>query len=292
MDDLNDIFRVVDTTGWGETKEDIRRMIANPDNKYILLISPENEIIAVTLTIQCGKIGFIGHVIVMPEFRGMGIGQEIMIEAINYLEFHGCTTIMLDAVQKAKSLYERVGFTFKMNSYRYFLDISTEEKKKALESLFQKKAEEDLKIFNTKDTDLQEILALDQVIFGCNRENLLIDFFEFFPESAFYSRDEKDEISGYCFGEFKDNTLYIRAGISNSLLDTTALIESIIVKANSKYKLEFVKIGLLENSVYGLPLIKKLGFKETSYSLRMFYGEETDVSFNPQIFAIGHPAKG
>ena len=34
--DFNDIFKIIDSVGWGETKEDIIRALKNPDNEYVL----------------------------------------------------------------------------------------------------------------------------------------------------------------------------------------------------------------------------------------------------------------
>ena len=71
-EDLEDIFRIADTTGWGETKDDILRYIRNPHHKYIMIVDPEGVIVAITLAVVYNEIGFIGHVIVEPELRGMG----------------------------------------------------------------------------------------------------------------------------------------------------------------------------------------------------------------------------
>ena len=290
-EDLEDIFRIADTTGWGETKDDILRYIRNPHHKYIMIVDPEGVIVAITLAVVYNEIGFIGHVIVEPELRGMGIGKEIMIEAINYLKYRGCKTIKLDAVQKARSLYERVGFQFEKNSLRYFLDLSTEEKKK---DFFERRKEftKVNPIHTAKECDLDEILIADEELFGCNREGLLKILFEDFPELALISRDTDDFLAGYSFGVVENKILRIRAGLSDSLETTINLINTAIASAIETHKIEGVSIGMVENTNWGVKAMEALGFEKTGFSLRMYYGEKSEATINPSYFAIGHPAKG
>ncbi len=290
-DDFKDIFRIAKTTDWDETLNDIQRYLRNPHHKYILLVNPEGVIIAITLTVTYGDVGFIGHVIVEPEMQGMGIGQEIMIEATNYLLYNGCKTIKLDAVQKARTLYERVGYKFELNSLRFYLDISTEEK----QALFKEKRMKFTKEFplhNVKEDDLAEILEADEEMFGCSREGLLKLLFEEFSEYAFITRDTNDFLAGYSFGVVENKTLRIRAGLSDSLQTTINLIDAAIITALETDEIEGVSIGMAENSKWGIKAMDALGFAKTGYSLRMYTGEKTEATNNPSYFAIGHPAKG
>ena len=290
-EDLEDIFRIADTTGWGETKADILRYIRNPHHKYIMIVNPEGVVVAITLAVAYDNIGFIGHVIVDPELRGMGIGQEIMIEAINYLKYMGCKTIKLDAVQKARTLYERVGFQFENNSLRYFLDLSTDEKKKQ----FAKRRKDFPKvnpIHTVKECDLDEILTADEELFGCKREGLLKILFEDFPELTLISKDTDDFLAGYCFGVVENKILRIRAGLSDTLETTINLIITAIVSAIDSHEIVGVSIGMVENTNWGVKAMEALGFEKTGFSLRMYYGEKSEATINPSYFAIGHPAKG
>lgn len=290
-DDYKDIFRIAETPGWGETLNDIQRYLRNPHHKYILLVNPEGVVIAVTLTVAYGEVGFIGHVIVVPEMQGMGIGQEIMIEATNYLLHNGCKTIKLDAVQKAQKLYERVGYVFELNSLRFYLDVSTEKKI----TQFKEKRKEYTKKFpvhNVKEDDLSEILTADEEMFGCNREGLLKILFEDFSEYAFITKDTNDFLAGYSFGVVENKILRIRAGLSDSLETTINLIDAAIITALEAHEIEGVSIGMVENTKWGVKAMDSLGFERTGYSLRMYTGEKTEATNNPSYFAIGHPAKG
>jgi len=57
-----------------------------------------------------GRAGFIGELIVAPEWRGHGIGRHLMEGAIRHLHARGVQTVFLDGVPLAVPLYERLGF--------------------------------------------------------------------------------------------------------------------------------------------------------------------------------------
>ncbi|NPE06937.1 MAG: GNAT family N-acetyltransferase [Asgard group archaeon] len=292
QEDFEDVYRLIDLTGWGETRADIKRTMLNPNTTYIAVIDNETaEMIGITLAASFGQIGVIGHVIVNPNFRGMGIGQELMNEAMRVLEFQGCKTIKLDAVAKAKTLYERVGFVFELNSLRYKIKI---ENPSNLDDLISKTKEYEQKfpVVNCKEDDLVQIIEADKELFGGNRENLLFPLFEDFPEFSFITRDRDNFLAGYLFGTLQNGALKLRAGVAHSFEATMDLIRAALEAAKTKEKVQIIALGILENSKWGIKALKELGFEQTSYSLRMYFGVKTPATTNPVIFAIGDPAKG
>jgi ribosomal protein S18 acetylase RimI-like enzyme len=292
MDDLDEIFEIIDLTGWGERKEDIQGVIKNPDNQYITAVDLEtNQMIGIILAVKNGNFGYVAHVIVRPEYRQMGIGQELMNEGMNHLKYHGCKTVKLDAVPQAITLYERTGFKPEIKSLRLLLDISTKELMDACKEN-RKKFAINCSIFSVKECDLSEILDIDREIFGADRRNFLMTLFDLYPEYTLIARDNKGKVLGYSFGLYKNNCLTLKAGMCDSVETCASLIDAAINEASVNESLKSVYIGTLENSKYGLEVLKTLGFKETKYSLRMYFGEKADTANNPKIFAIGDPAKG
>ncbi len=292
IEDLVSIVKVIDVTDWGETEADIRRALRNKNNKYITLISREEGfMVGITLAVSYGNIGFIGHVVTLPKFRNMGLGQELMIEAINLLKVKGCRTIKLDAVKKTESLYKRVGFTFEINSLRFKYEINSQEDiQKLLDRL--NSVEQQFPVFNIKEDNLSQIFEADKEIFGGNREDFLLSLFEEFPEYAFITQDIENYLAGYLFGTFQNGNLKLKAGISDSYNSTINLIKAALLTVKDSDDLKVISIGVLENSKWGIKAMEELGFKQTSFSLRMYFGEKSDASLNPVIFAIGDPAWG
>ncbi|MHA1503884.1 MAG: hypothetical protein ACTSPT_01685, partial [Candidatus Heimdallarchaeota archaeon] len=204
---------------------------------------------------------------------------------------NGCLTVKLDAVPNAKTLYERVEFKPELKSIRLLLDISSD----ALFDTYQKNREKlgkKIQVFNTKECDLSQIIESDLEIFGADRRNLLMTLFELYPDYAFLSRDKNDNLTGYLFGLYKNGCLTLKAGICDSKETCASLIDSAIITVKEKEQVQSIYLGTVENSKFGLEVLDTLGFKQTKYSLRMYFGKKAETANNPAIFAIGDPAKG
>lgn len=55
-------------------------------------------------------VGYLWGVYVLPEFRGHGIGSQLISECLNYLRKSGCQNVTLHAGEKSAALYRRHGF--------------------------------------------------------------------------------------------------------------------------------------------------------------------------------------
>ncbi|MBR3817838.1 MAG: GNAT family N-acetyltransferase [Clostridia bacterium] len=53
----------------------------------------------------------LGRLAVLKEYRGRGMGSEIVREALDYVKSAGGKTLMLHSQCRAKSFYENLGFT-------------------------------------------------------------------------------------------------------------------------------------------------------------------------------------
>jgi ribosomal protein S18 acetylase RimI-like enzyme len=57
---------------------------------------------------------YIGNLVVAPKYRGLGFGTEILKSSFKIAYEKGCERVLLDVIfenDKAKKLYERIGFT-------------------------------------------------------------------------------------------------------------------------------------------------------------------------------------
>ena len=60
-----------------------------------------------------GHVSVINDVYVLPEFRGIGIGKQLVIECMDKLKTHGAEAVRLTVLADNKAvveLYERLGF--------------------------------------------------------------------------------------------------------------------------------------------------------------------------------------
>lgn len=291
--DLPKIFTLIEKTGWGESFADIERAFEISPGGFLMLTSERtNELIGVAWVISYGETGFIGMVVVEPQYREQGIGQALMEEAIALLKSRGCKTIKLDAVQKAVSLYKRVKFKEELRSLRFYKEINEPEKLvKEINHKLNEKNRSRL-IFNIKEHDIAQILQKDRRIFGGDREPLLIALWREYPEFSFIAQTKKGELAGYLFGTYQKGILKLRAGVANDRRTMSHLLKGAITVAIDRGGFKKINIGLPEINQTAISLLEELGFSQSNYSLRMFWGEQSNATIHPTIFAIGHPAKG
>jgi predicted GNAT family acetyltransferase len=57
-----------------------------------------------------GHVSWLGTIVVAPEYRRQGIGQEITKNLIDYCRSKGCTSHLLTASEMGEPLYRRLGF--------------------------------------------------------------------------------------------------------------------------------------------------------------------------------------
>ena len=79
-----------------------------------LLAMLDNEAIACLRIIDYHKIG---RMAVLKEYRGMGLGAALLLEAVHICKLHGSTSIYLSAQTHAIAFYEKCGF--KVTSAEY-----------------------------------------------------------------------------------------------------------------------------------------------------------------------------
>jgi ribosomal protein S18 acetylase RimI-like enzyme len=80
--------------------------------------------LAIAPTTQgAGCFGYVDDVFVLEQYRGQGIGTELMREALNHARKSGCVRVELGTRQdniRARRLYERLGFE-EVDGVRYWL---------------------------------------------------------------------------------------------------------------------------------------------------------------------------
>jgi GNAT superfamily N-acetyltransferase len=57
-----------------------------------------------------GKVGWLGNIVVLPEYRGRGIGHALTAQLVDYFSRNGCSAQVLIATQMGEPVYRRLGF--------------------------------------------------------------------------------------------------------------------------------------------------------------------------------------
>ncbi|HUX14525.1 MAG TPA: GNAT family N-acetyltransferase [Spirochaetia bacterium] len=96
--------------GWNQDEGVWSRMIELCGRGAFCLVSGE-RIVATALALTYGtRLAWVGMVLTHPSFQKQGLGRLLMKQILTYCEAAGVMTIMLDATDAGRRLYESIGF--------------------------------------------------------------------------------------------------------------------------------------------------------------------------------------
>lgn len=273
--DLEFAASLTKTEGWhSETLLELQSFFEH-DPQGCFLYEENGTAVGMCIATAYQQTGFIGELIVARQFRGQGIGRELMQSAVQFLQSKQIHAIFLDGVQKAIPLYEELGFTSICRSLRFFGQIPAAESS-------------DVQPMNAED--LQEVIQLDKQTFGDDRSFFLKKRWQNYPDMALIWR-QNHQISGYLFGRVGIGG-WVTAGPWVNLKDQPANI-TLLSHFQAKIGNQPFSIGILENKKPIIPLIVMAGLQPRSDPpTRMILGVGENPGDNHQSIAIGSPAKG
>lgn len=109
-EDIAVCVRLGRSLGWNQTEHDWARL---------LTLDPDGLFVAEYRGTQCGavatvhygnKLGWMGMLMVHPDFRRRGIGSALMNHGIEYLRTKNVRRIKIDATDAGRSVFLRLGF--------------------------------------------------------------------------------------------------------------------------------------------------------------------------------------
>jgi GNAT superfamily N-acetyltransferase len=99
--------------GWGTYRQFhaiFTSYAANRSCRTFLARDGEGRVVATAVATRYASTGWIGHVFVRPDVRGLGLGTRLTSVALDILQRAGCATILLAATDIGRPIYERMGF--------------------------------------------------------------------------------------------------------------------------------------------------------------------------------------
>jgi glucosamine-phosphate N-acetyltransferase len=108
-----------------KAKSILKKIASNPDHVIFVATQGKRVIGSTTLLIEQkfihdgGKVGHIEDVVVSKEHQGKGIGEKIMLAALEYAKKQGCYKTILDCGNNVKPFYEKIGFKWNSNCMRF-----------------------------------------------------------------------------------------------------------------------------------------------------------------------------
>lgn len=203
-----------------------------------------------------GKAGWLGNIIVRPEWRGRGLGTALTRELMGFFKSQGCTSQLLVATELGEPIYNRLGFT--VSSRYVFLRNEQTAHLKAVRGVRPLEA-----------ADIPQVLEIDREVTGEER-------------AAFV---QKFIASGFVYGPGHKVDGFFLPGLSNGL--TLAQTEQAgLALLRFKMARGGPTVVIPEANRAALDLLKRSGYREFARAPRMFFGEE--VNWKPGgVFSRG-----
>ena len=120
-----DTLREASTISKDKALEILNNIKSNPNHIIIVAEMDDRVIGSTTLLIEPKFIhqgGFVGHiedVVVSKEFQGQKIGEKIIKYVLKVAEKHNCYKTILDCSDGVKQFYEKMGFKYHSNEFRF-----------------------------------------------------------------------------------------------------------------------------------------------------------------------------
>jgi len=203
-EDLGAAMRLKQAAGWNQTGQDwVNVMALEPEGCWVW--EQDAQVVGTTTAVCYGKeLAWIGMVLVLPEWRGKGIGRGLMDHALAWLEQRGIRQVKLDATDMGRPLYEKLGFYVEQPIERWGADggagggVTVEEASR------------------------EPLAAMDRECFGVDRTTLFESLLAAFPGQGGWRPGK-----GFCLGRPGSQAYYIGpcqavdAGVAGELIRAT-----------------------------------------------------------------------
>jgi GNAT superfamily N-acetyltransferase len=228
------------------------------------------------------SVGWIGMVLVHPDFRRFGIGSTLLKQCIAYLKENGVETLKLDATPMGSPVYEKLGFVAEYTLERWEGTLPA--------SLLSQNEKHPCEVRPLTSDLLKKVCEYDAPIFGTQREMLIQAWHKGWPEAALVAL-QNEAIVGYCLA---------RRGLNFDQLgpvigDTPAICESLFRAALERLAQLGSKkliVDALTIFTWTTELLQRAGFVHQRPFLRMAYGPNTTPGQPEKTFAICGPELG
>jgi GNAT superfamily N-acetyltransferase len=148
---------------------------------YPIVAEENNKIVGFGNGILNSAVGWLGNILVPPEYRRRGIGYQITKHLVNYFNNKGCTGQLLIASEMGKNIYKKIGFEIS-SAYHFF---NAESNPQAYER--------NINIKKIKEDDFLLFKKLDAEATGEKRYEFIK---RFLPAGWVYKKERSKNIEG------------------------------------------------------------------------------------------------
>lgn len=261
LSDIPFAQEIREIAGWNQTDSDWERLIHHEPEGCFLIECEGAPAGTATTTVHHGQVGWIGMVLIRPEFRRRGLATKLLTRCIEYLKPR-TRSIKLDATQAGVYVYEKLGFIEESRLHRWE-GRGTGKK--------------------TEDRWSSELpLELDERAFGSNRSDFL--------RALASSSEVRSRADGDGYGMIRDgiNASYLGAVVAQLPEVGHELVEGLLAEAGNLP----VYWDIPNDNFSAVKLAEELGFVKQRELIRMRLGEDHFAGDPTKQWAITGPETG
>jgi GNAT superfamily N-acetyltransferase len=220
---------------------------------YPAVAVADNKIVGCGIASTHKNIGWLGTIIVLPEYRRQGIGQEITRHLMEYCKSKGCSTLLLTASEMGEPIYLKLGFRIS-STYVFYRRVSFIERK------------DTINIRNIEQNDVPQIKKIDIEITGEKRFPFIK---KFFSTGRIYTKDMKGAADGIYLPDLGNGLILAKS--------SEAGLELMKSRINDGRKSAVVP----STNVAARDYLISEGMEEYRIAPRMIFGEE--IKWKPEM---------
>jgi len=275
LSDVTGAMKLSTEQGWNQTEKDWKLLIESPQN-VCLLAEYGNKIVGTsTAFTYSGDVAWIGMVLVDKEYRGQGL-SKLLLENI-FKKLKSYKSIKLDATPEGLQVYKKFNFKEEYLITRMtipsIVNLSSVEDHLLLEPILSK--------------DINEIIALDELVFGANRAQLIQSLINEYPQKAWLLK-RNNCVSGLVLGREGSNYYQIGPVIASTFHDAKILISKALKGLENKP----IVVDVLDDKEDLINWLHSIGFTNQRHFVRMYQKENPFSGLRENQFSICGPEFG
>jgi len=257
---------------WNQMEADWQ-LFLQQSTEACLVATDNDQVVGTVTTIRYqDSFSWVGMVLVDPDFRRKGIGQQLLQEALQLLQSE--ETVKLDATPQGREVYLKLNFVdeYPLSRMNRVLteDIFHSTRARAIHK-----------------EDLPSLIEFDSKIFGADRSSLLQWMWEKAPGFAFLI-EEGNEIKGYAMGRYGHDFMHVGPVIAQNF----SIAKELVLAALQNCAGHPVILDVLHFEPEWMAWLKEIGFTEQRNFIRMFRGTNRFKGVPGNQFAIIGPEFG
>ena len=254
--------------GWNQTPADWQRFI-DLSPRGCLLAACDGQPVATATTMVYGQdLGWIGMMLVHPDFRRRGIARVLMQHCIEILQSARVKAIKLDATPAGREVYLRMGFKDEYTLTRFQHDAASAKTTPLIRA--------------AKKEDHSKIFEIDHAATGAPREHLIDRLMSDSAQTLVY--ESNGVITGYGILRAGSLASYLGPVVANDPTHAQALATAL---ANGK-----TFCDLPDRNAAATDWAKSNNFTAQRTLTRMYLGENVAPTVPQSYFAIAAPDLG